>query len=262
VVSSPETEIETLMDHEVIYVDTFQDQEQVARVMTRYDLAAVPVVDNQKRLTGVITYDDIVDVLEDEATEDIYRLSNVSDIDLEPESSIVEHLKGRLPWLYLNTLTALFASWVITNFEGVIATVAILAAFQSIVAGLGGNSGTQTVVMIVRSMALGRMDNSRLSRVLVKQSIIGALQGLAVGLIVGFGVALWQGNIFLGIVLSLAMVGNMIVAGAIGTLVPFVLTAFGKDPALASSVLVTAATDSLGFFIFLSLANYFLPFLV
>lgn len=258
VVSRPETPIVDIMDHEVIYVTTGTDQEDVARVMSRYDLAAVPVVDNQMRLFGVITHDDIVDVLEEEATEDIYRLGNVTDSDLEPESPVFEHLKGRLPWLFLNTFTALFASWVITNFESLIAQVAVLAAFQSVVAGLGGNSGSQTVVMIVRSMALGKMDSRRLWKVLSRQMAVGLLQGVTVGLVVGVGVALWRGNPFLGVVLGLAMVGNMFVAAVIGTLVPFLLKAFGKDPALASSVLVTAVTDSGGFFIFLGLASLFL----
>lgn len=259
VVSEPGTLMESIMDHEVIHVDANIDQEDVARVMVRYDLAAVPVVDERQRLLGVITYDDIVDVLEDEATEDIYRLATVSDTDLEPESPVISHLKGRLPWLYLNMLTALFASWVIANFEQIIGQVAILAAFQSIVAGLGGNSASQNVVMIVRSMALGKITTRKIWSVLLRQLWIGLLQGLLVGSVVGVGVYLWRGDPVLGLVLFIAMVGNMVIAGVIGTLVPFAITAVGKDPALASMVLVTAATDSLGFFIFLSLATLFLP---
>ena len=138
------------MDHEIIFVSVGIDQEEVARIMTRYDLAAVPVVDEFQRLMGVITHDDILEVLEDEATEDVYRLANVADTDLDPQSAIKEQLKGRLPWIYLNTTTALFASWVISNFEWLIAQVAILAAFQSVVAGLGGNTASQNVAMIVR----------------------------------------------------------------------------------------------------------------
>ena len=261
VIASPKTTIENIMDHEVIHVDTATDQEEVARVMSKYDLAAVPVVDSQQRLVGVITHDDIVDVLEEEATEDIYRLGNVTDSDLEPESPIIEHLKGRLPWLYLNTLTALFASWVITNFEGLIAQVAVLAAFQSVVAGLGGNSASQTVVMIVRSMALGKINSRRIWKVMQRQIVVAIFQGSAIGLVVGIGVAIWQGNPTLGLVLGLAMLGNMLVAAIIGTLVPFVITYIGKDPALASSVLITAATDSGGFFIFLTLATLFISYL-
>lgn len=261
VIAEPSAAVGDIMDHEVIYVSTDTDQEEVARVMARYDLAAVPVVDRNRHLVGAITHDDIVDVLEDEATEDIYRLGNVTDTDLEPESPIWQHLRGRLPWLYVNTLTALFASWVVTNFEEIIAQVAVLAAFQSVVAGLGGNSGSQNVVMVVRSMALGRIDSRRLWRIVLRQATVGLLQGLGVGIVVGIGVAIWQGNPFLGLVLALAMVGNMVVAGVIGTLTPFVLTRLGMDPALASSIFVTAITDSGGFFIFLSLAAIFLSYL-
>jgi magnesium transporter len=262
VVSEPNKLIESIMDPEVISVGVNSDQEEVARVIARYDLAAIPVVDDRQRIIGVITHDDIVDVLEDEATEDIYRLATVSDSDLEPESPVVDHLKGRLPWLYLNMLTALFASWVVAHFEQVIGQVAILAAFQSVVAGLGGNSASQNVVMIVRSMALGKITARRIWAVLVRQVWIGFLQGMLVGLVVGSGVYLWRGDPVLAIVLFMAMVCNMSIAGIIGTLVPFLITAVGKDPALASSVLVTAATDSFGFFIFLSLATLFLPYFI
>ncbi len=259
VIRGSDTVMEEIMDTDVIFVSASDDQEEAARIMSRYDLAAVPVVDDQKRLVGVITHDDIIDVLEEEATEDIYRLATVSDSDLEPESPIRDHLRGRLPWMYLNMVTAMFASWVITNFEDVIAKVALLAAFQSVIAGLGGNSGSQNVVMIVRSMALGKISASRIWFVMQRQIVIGLLQGAAVGLVVGAGVALWQRDFYLGLIILLAMIANMVVAGIIGTLVPFLVTALGKDPALASTILVTATTDAFGFFVFLSLASLFLP---
>ena len=261
VISSPADTMDSIMDPDVRYISVGTDQEEVARLMTRYDLAAVPVVDDQHRLVGVITHDDILDVIEEEATEDIYRLANVFDTDLDPQSPISEQLKGRLPWVYLNMVTALFASWVITNFEGLIAQVAILAAFQSVVAGLGGNTASQNVAMIVRALALGKIDPKKLWKVTIRQVLVGMLQGIAVGIVIGFGVALWQNNLYLGVILALAMVGNMIVAGIIGTLVPLGLRAIGLDPALASSVLVTAVTDSAGFFIFLSLASLFITYL-
>lgn len=259
VISGPDTMMEDIMDADVIYVNAIDDQEEAARVMSRYDLAAVPVLDEQKKLVGVITHDDILDVLEEEATEDIYRLATVSDSDLEPESPILDHLKGRLPWMYLNMGTAMFASWVITRFEDIIAQVALLAAFQSVIAGLGGNSGSQNVVMIVRSMALGKISANRIWDVMKRQILIGLLQGAAVGIVVAAGVAMWQQDFYLGLIILIAMIANMVIAGIIGTLVPFILTALGKDPALASTILVTATTDSFGFFIFLSLASLFLP---
>jgi magnesium transporter len=245
------------MDEGVIFVDTWLDQEEVARVMVQYDLSALPVVDEEKRLVGVVTHDDILDVLQEEATEDIYRLASVSDFELEPSSPIIEQLKGRLPWLFLNALTALFASWVISNFEAIIAQVAVLAVFQSVVAGQGGNAASQSVAMFVRALALGNISREKTLPLLFRQMIVGLFQGVAIGLVVGIGVTIWKGNPYLGFVLGLSLVGNLILAGIVGTLAPLGLKAIGQDPALASSVVVTAVTDSLGFFIFLSLAKIF-----
>ncbi len=258
VVASPDTKIGELFDPEVFHVNAWMDQEEVALTMTTYDLAALPVVDDSHHLVGVITHDDVLDVLQEEATEDIYRLASVSDADLEPDSPILEQLKGRLPWLFLNTLTALFASWIISNFEDIIAQVAVLAVFQSVVAGQGGNAASQGVAMFVRTMALGNIPPGKTVFLLVRQMIVGLIQGIAVGAVVGIGVYLWKGNVYLGIVLGLALVGNMVLAGIVSTLIPMGLKSIGQDPALASSVLVTAVTDSLGFLIFLSLANLFL----
>ncbi len=261
VVAGPETDMESVMNPEVIQVETGADQEEAARIMARYDLAALPVVDHGGRMLGVITHDDIVDVLDLEATEDIYRLANVSDTGLQPDSAIGIQLRGRLPWLYLSTITALLAAWIISLFETLIAQVAVLAVFQSVVAGLGGNAVSQNMAMVVRAVALGKVSSRQVWRVLARQLYVGLLQGLAIGAFVGLGVYLWRGNLALSIVLGVALVGNLLVAGFVGTLVPLGLNAAGQDPALASSVLVTSATDSLGFLIFLSLAAYFLPYL-
>lgn len=262
VVAKHDTKLKNIMDKEVIFVSADTDQEMVAQEMTRYDLSALPVVDVQQQIIGVITHDDILDVLTEEATEDIYRLANVIDAELEPESGVKDHLKGRLPWLYLNTVTALFAAWVISNFESLIAQIAVLAVFQSVVAGQGGNAGSQSVAMMVRAIALGKINSRRIWRIMARALTVGLLQGIAVGLVVGIGVMLWRGNTYLGLVITLALIGNMLVAAIAGTIIPLGLDAVGLDPALASSVLVTAITDSLGFFIFLSLASIFLPHLL
>ncbi len=257
-VAPPHTVMETIMDPDVIFVTAGTDQEEVARIMAKYDLAAIPVVNAKHRLIGVITYDDIVDVMEEEATEDIYHLASVSDEDIDPESPVMEQLKGRLPWLYLNTLTALFASWVISHFEAIIAQAAVLALFQSVVAGQGGNAASQNVAMTVRAIALGKLSPKALARVLWKQFITGLMLGILVGTVVGVGVYFWRGNLYLSLVLGMALVGNLSVGSVVGVLVPLALQAVGVDPALASSILVTAVTDSSGFFIFLSLAAHFL----
>jgi magnesium transporter len=261
VIAEPKTLIENVMEPEVIFVTTETDQEEAARTMARYNLSALPVLDEQRRLVGVITGDDLVDVLEEEATEDIYRLSNVADTYLEPESDVWSQIKGRLPWLYLSTMTSLFAAWVISRFEHIIAQVAVLAVFQSVVAGLGGNAVTQNMAMTVRALALGKIAPKRAWPIILRQCLIGLVMGIAIGIVVGFGAYLWRGNAYLGIILALALIGNLVVAGVAGTMIPLGLKALGKDPAVASAVLVTTATDSMGFLLFLGLATYFLRFL-
>ncbi len=262
VIANPQTTIDKVMDREVIRVSALADQEEAARLMTHYDLSVLPVIDEEDQLVGVITHDDILDVIEDEATEDIYRLASVADTDLEPESAVVEQLRGRLPWLLLNTVTAMFAAWIISMFEDLFVQVAVLAFFQSVVAGQGGSAASQNVAMIVRSLALGKIETKRVWAILFRQLWVGLLQGIIIGVIIGLGVGIWQGNPYLGIVLGLALIGNMLVAGIVGTLMPLAFQSIGQDPAMTSSVLVTAATDALGFLIFLSLARVFLPLIL
>ena len=259
VVAESSTILDKIMDQEVVQVNAALDQEEVAKVMTRHDLSAIPVVDDDEKMLGVITHDDILDVLSEEATEDIYLLASLSGPELEPDSSVRQHIRGRLPWLYLNTLTALFAAWVVSNFEDVIAKVATLAIFLSVVGGLGGNSSSQTVALMVRALALGKTSPRKMGTVLARELIIGILQGLAVGIIVALGVWFWRGNPYMGLIVGLAIFANLIIAGLVGAFIPLSLRALGLDPALASTVLVTTITDSLGFLIFLSLAAYYLP---
>ncbi len=261
VIASPEAHVDTLMDKEVIYVTTDTDQEDVARLMVRYDLAALPVVDQKGVLWGVITYDDLMDVLEAEATEDLYRLANIPDPDLSIESPVSLSVRRRLPWLLVSATTAFFASWVISQFESIIAQVALLAVFLSVVAGLGGNSATQSLAIMVRAIALGEIQLREAWRTILKEALTGLLQGAAVGAIAGLGVFLWKGNPILGLVLGLALLGNILVAGIVGTMIPLILKGLKMDPALASSVLVTTVTDAVGFALFLGLATIFLPYL-
>jgi len=261
IIARPEAPIDSFMDPDVISVTTSTDQEDAARLMSHYDLAAMPVIDDVGILQGVITHDDLVEVLEDEATEDIYRLANVPDPDLGIDSPVGTSVRRRLPWLFLNTLTALFAAWVISNFEGLFQQVAVLAVFQSVVAGMGGNAATQSLAMFVRAIALGEVSTQLAWRSLLRQVASGIIQGIAVGAVVGLGVYAWKGNAFLGLIMALALLGNIVVAAIVGTLIPLGLNALKLDPALASSVLVTAVTDSIGFALFLGLATIFLPHL-
>jgi len=258
IIAQPEDLVQSFMDTDVIAANAIEDQEMVARLMSRYDLTVMPVIDDNGYLQGVITHDDLVDVIEEEATEDIYRLANIPDSDLSIHSPIGISVRRRLPWLFLNSITALFAAWVISNFENLFQQVALLAVFQSVVAGMGGNAATQSLAMIVRAFALGEIPGRVTLKPLYRQVAIGIIQGLAVGLVVGFAVYLWKGNVYLGLIISLALTANIFIAAVVGTLIPLGLRALHQDPALASSVLVTAITDSVGFAIFLGLATLFL----
>jgi magnesium transporter len=263
VVAKPTATIDSIMNRDVMSVPATLDQEAVARVIQRYELPALPVVDPAGRLVGVISHDDLVDVIEEEATEDIYRLANVgADGDLQVWSPIRQSVRMRLPWLYVNLLTAFLAAWVISRFEATIARLAVLAVFQSIVAGEGGNAGTQTLAIIVRGIALGEIEFRHAWRALAREATIGLMHGVAVGIAVALLAWLWRGIPVLGLVIGLAMMGNLVAAGIAGTLVPLTLRALKLDPALASAVLVTTVTDCVGFGLFLGLATLFLQYLV
>jgi magnesium transporter len=261
IIADPEDTVDTIMDPDVIYATTDADQEDAARQMAHYDLAALPVVDADLRLQGVITHDDLVDVIDLEATEDMFRLANVSDAELTISSPVLTSVRKRLPWMYLNTLTALFAAWVISQFEPIFSQVAVLAVFLGVVAGMGGNAATQSLTLVVRGIALGEISLRGSGKALLREAGTGLIQGLAVGALVGLAVFAWKGNFYLGLIIFLALLADIVIAAIIGTLVPLILKALRLDPALASGVLVTAVTDSAGFAIFLGLAVIFLPYL-
>ena len=260
VVADPNATIESIMNRDVLSAPVGTDQEEVARLMSKYGLAALPVVDAEGRLVGVINYDDMVEVIQEEATEDLYRLSNVSDGDLQVFSPVKLSIQRRLPWLLVNLGTAFLAASVVSLFEATIAKVAVLAVFQSIVAGQGGNAGTQTLAMMVRGLAVGEIQFKDAWRAMAREAGIGLMHGAIVGVCVAIGAYLWKGIPVLGLVIGLAMVGNMIAAGIAGTLVPLTLKALRLDPALASAVIVTTVTDCVGFGLFLGLATLFLPY--
>ena len=261
ILAAPDSLIETIMNREVRSVPVGTDQEEVARLMKKYGWLAVPVVDAAGRLVGVIKHDDIVYVIEEEATEDLYRLANVSDGDLSVWSPVRLSVSRRLPWLVVNLGTAFLAASVVSLFEATIARVALLAVFQSIVAGQGGNAGTQTLAMMVRGIALGEIELRDVGSALLREIGIGLIHGAIIGVAVAVGAWVWKGIPVLGLIIGLAMMGNIVAAGLAGTLVPLTLKAFKLDPALASAVLVTAVTDCVGFGLFLGLATLFLPYL-
>lgn len=261
ILAHSEQTIESIMNDEVVSIRVDEDQEEAAKLLSRYDLLSLPVVDSEGRFVGIITVDDLVDVLEEEATEDIYRLAQVSE-DSEIFSPIPQALRNRLPWLVVNLGTAFLASAVYSLFEGTIQRAAFLAALTPIVAGQGGNAGTQTLTVIVRSLALGEIELRDTLPALWHEVRVGAINGLTIGTLVGLVAWLWKGNPMVGVVISIAMLGNMVVAALAGVLMPMLLKVVRVDPALASAVFVTTFTDCCGFFLFLGLATYFMNWLV
>jgi magnesium transporter len=256
----PDTPLKRIMTTDLISVRVDVNQEEVARLVATYNILAIPVVDEENKLVGVITVDDVIDVIKDEATEDVYRLAGLASDD-RVFTSPTDSLRKRLPWLVVNLVTAFLAASVVKVFEGTIGVVTSLAVFMPVVAGMGGNAATQTLAVIVRGIALGELTWSNSRKALVKEAVVGIGNGVACGL-VGAGVVwLMQGNPFLGLILGLAMVINMFVAAIAGTLIPLSLRALRVDPALASSVFITTLTDVCGFFSFLGLGALFIRYL-
>lgn len=259
--ADPDARLDAIMDSDVLSAPADADQEEVARILARYNLLAVPIVDLEERLLGIVTVDDVVDILEEEATEDIYRLAQVNE-EAAVFSPLPQAIRDRLPWLVVNLGTALISSTVVAQFAGTIAAVAILAALMPVVAAQGGNAGNQSMTIIVRSLALGQIDLQDFWAVFRHEFGVGILHGLALGALVAAVIFIWLGNPILSAVIGTAMLGNFLVAAVVGVLVPMTLRRFGVDPAFGSSMMVTASTDILGFTIFLSLASYFVAWLV
>jgi magnesium transporter len=257
---SPETPLKRILTPEVISVRVDTDQEEVARQVASYNLLAVPVVDEESKLVGVITVDDVIDVIKDEATEDLYRLAGVSG-DERVATPPFEALRKRLPWLGVNLVTAFLAVSVVALFESTIERVTALAVFMPVVAGMGGNAGMQTLTVIVRGLALGELSWGNARKTLFKEAVIGLGNGLVLGLAAAAVAWVTRMDPMLGLLLGLAMVCNMFVAAVAGTLVPLGLKAMKVDPALASSVFITTFTDVVGFASFLGFATIFLRYL-
>jgi magnesium transporter len=258
---SPETPLKRIMTGDLLSVRVDTDQEEVARQVASYNLLAIPVVDEASKLAGVITVDDVIDVIADEATEDIYRLAGVSG-DERAFTPARESLRKRLPWLGINLVTAFMAAGVVALFEDTIARMTALAVFMPVVASLGGNAGIQTLTVIVRGIALGELSWGTSRKALLKEMAVGLGNGVALGVVAAVAAWALRGDPALGLVLGAAMILNLFVATTAGTLVPLGLRAANVDPALASSVFITTLTDVFGFLSFLGLATLFMQYLV
>jgi len=238
-------------DQTLIPVD--MDQEEVALRFQKYALISAAVVDGSGRLVGVITVDDIVHIIQEEAGEDVLLLSGAGEGDInEP---IFDTYRGRVRWLAANLMTALVAATVIRFFEHSIERLAVLAVLMPIVAGVGGNAGTQTLAVTVRAIATNQLTGSNRWRAVGRELRVAVLNGVTIAILIGLGVTLVLGSPSLGAVIAAAMLFNIIVAGMAGVLVPLTLERFDADPAVASSIFVTMITDSIGFLAFLGLAT-------
>jgi magnesium transporter len=251
-----EIRIRDIMDDRGLSVPATMDQEQVADIFRRNDLVTVPVVDDAQRLIGAITIDDIVDVIDEEAEEDMLGLARTGERDIF--ASPLRTARRRQSWLLITLVNTVLASLVISRFEGAIGQIVALAILMPIVAAMGGNAGMQVVTVMVRALAARDLTGGGTWRVVGKEIVVGAMNGVVFATVMGTIATLWFGDLSLGAVLASAMMFNMVWAGMAGTLIPLTLNRFGVDPAVAAGPFLTTTTDVLGFFVFLGLASVFL----
>ena len=250
IVSDPNTTIEQVMTRDIVSVRPDTDQEEAARLLQHYRLRALPVVDEAGVLRGIITADDIIDVITEEATEDILLQAGL-DVHESVLSPVTSSLRRRVPWLVVNLLTAFLSALTVSAFENTISRVALLAAFMPVIAGHGGNAGTQVITLVVRGLALGEVEPRDAARVVIKEIFFGLVHGVIVGTLTAALAYVLAENYWLSAVVFVAMVGNVLVAGVFGALIPLGLRAIRLDPALASAIWLTTFTDIVGFLMLL-----------
>ncbi|HCN84690.1 MAG TPA: magnesium transporter, partial [Sphingobacteriaceae bacterium] len=243
-----------LIKADFVYVKAETDQEEVAKLISQYNLTSIPVVDDNMHLLGRITFDDVIDVMEEENTEDILKFSGVSE-DEELSGNWKEAVKSRLPWLIINLGTAFLAVSVIRHFDDTIKQLGILAGYMVMIAGMGGNAATQALAVTVRRISLNDLTDNQAYRTVLKEFTVGLINGAVNGFIVLLFALFFDKNPMLGLVIFLAMTGNLIIAGVAGSSIPLILKRIGIDPAIASSIIITTFTDVFGFLLLLGLAS-------
>jgi len=248
--------IRDIMETDQVIIPVDMDQEEVAHIFERYNLISAAVADEFNRLVGVVTIDDVVDVIHEEASEDIHRLGGVGDESLA--DSVISTATGRFSWLLINLATAILASSVIALFDATIEQLVALAVLMPVVASMGGNAGTQTMTVAVRSIATRDLNPVNAMRVITREVLVGLINGCIFAFIMGLVAYFWFDSVTLGYVIAAAMIVNMVVAGFFGIVIPITLDRLDIDPAIASSVFVTTVTDVVGFFSFLGLAAWWL----
>jgi len=248
--------LESLVLDNVHPIPATMDQEEVAQIFRREDITSAPVVDESERMIGVITIDDVIDVIDEEAHEDIMNLAGVEQGDMY--RAILSTTNSRFRWLFVNLLTAILASWVISLFGATIEQIVAVAILMPIVASMGGNAGTQALTVAVRALATRELSQSNALRIIGKETVVGTLNGTIFAIIMGVVAATWFGSPLLGVIIAAAMIINLVCAGFFGAGIPIMLDRMGSDPALSSTVFLTTVTDVVGFFVFLGLAALFL----
>ena len=254
--SKRDINLNSIINKELRLIEVNMDQEEVAYLFNKYGLVSAPVIDEQKKIIGSITVDDVVDVIEEEREEDILKLGGVGHTDIY--NTVVDTTRSRISWLIVNLMTAVVASLVIGLFEAAIEKVVALAILMPIVASMGANAGTQTLTVAVRALAVKELTTSNALKIIIKETVIGSINGIIFAIIISLVSIYWFQDLMLGIILGLAMVLNLILAGFAGTIIPLALEKMRIDPALASAVILTTITDVFGFLSFLGLATLFL----
>jgi magnesium transporter len=258
------TTIKNIMKRNVISVNVSVDQEEVARIVSKYDLLAVPVIDDQDRLLGIVTVDDVIDVLEQEATEDIYHFAGAGEVEGMglTDAPVFNVVRMRLPWLIIAMLGGTISGSVIGVYRGTLETIVVLAVFIPVIMGMGGNVGTQSSTIFVRGLATGEIDKSDVWEYFFREIKVGMSMGLVCGILISFIAFFWQGNPYLGLVVGTSMFITICVATLIGTLVPLLLNMAHIDPAITAGPFVTTIKDVTGLLIYFGIASLFLKFLV
>lgn len=244
-----------LAEKQTVFVMADTDQEEVARVFSKYNLASLPVVDQDQKLLGRITFDDVMDVMEEETTEDILKIAGVSE-DAQLKGGWYDSVKSRIPWLMLNLITASIAGFVVFSFSNIIEQISIIVSYMPIIAGVAGNGATQTLAVTLRRISVENIPREKILEIVLKEVLVGFSIGLVIGLSISLFAYVSNGNILLGLVVFMAMALNLLIGGLAGSAIPLLLRQLGVDPALASSIFITALTDILGFSVLLSLASW------
>jgi magnesium transporter len=257
VTAAGDTPLEKFMTTDVLSVQTHMDQEEVAKLVARYDILAVPVVDDNNRLMGIVTVDDVIDIFREEATEDILKMAGVGEEFVETKS-IFKSTRIRLPWLFASCLGGIFAFYVIGRFEESLTRLTYLAAFIPVIMGMGGNIGTQSSTIVVRGLATGRLNIRDIWAVVGKEMAVGFILGLVYGLLIGSVAQLQYNTLMLALAVCLAVLCSMSVAALVGSLVPMLLARINIDPAVATGPFVTTAIDIISVYFYFTIATRFL----